>query len=76
MIDPALLQAVLDKLNAGENLSQQDQQFLRIAVQSQQTTLTTGERAVAIGGSADGAVIITGDLRLDITKEALATLSK
>lgn len=36
-------------------------------MRSQTVTLATGERAVAIGGSADSAVIVTGDRNLVIT---------
>ncbi|WP_448546111.1 NB-ARC domain-containing protein, partial [Roseiflexus sp.] len=38
-----------------------DLDLLRQALRDGQVTLATGERAVALGGSADGAVIVTGD---------------
>jgi hypothetical protein len=38
-----------------------DLDLLRQALRDGQITLATGERAVALGGSADGAVIVTGD---------------
>jgi len=55
------LQAIFDRIEAGKPLSPQELQTLAAAVRSQQITLATGDRAAAIGGSADGAVIITGD---------------
>jgi NB-ARC domain len=60
-INPSDLQAVVDRLEAGEDLSKQDLQILATAVQSGQILSTTGERAVAVGGSADGATIVTGN---------------
>jgi hypothetical protein len=61
------LQAIFDRIEAGNRLSKQDLQTLVAAVRSQQVTIATGDRAVAIGGSADGAVIVTGDRNLVIT---------
>jgi len=55
------LQAIFNRIEAGNRLSQRDLQMLVAAVRSQQVTIATGERAVAIGGNADGAVIVTGD---------------
>lgn len=51
MVDPTL-QAVLNRVEAGEDLSQQDWQVLKTAVQSRQVT---------IQGSVDRTVIVTGD---------------
>jgi hypothetical protein len=58
-INPSDLQAVVDRLEKGENLSERDSQLLVTAAQSRQITIATGEGAVAIGGSADGATILT-----------------
>jgi NB-ARC domain len=55
------LQAVVDRLEAGEDLSERDLQLLATAVRSRQISIATGERAVAVGGSADGATIVTGN---------------
>ena len=60
-INPSDLQAVVDRLEAGEDLSEQDLQILATAVRSRQISIATGERAVAVGGSADGATIVTGN---------------
>jgi NB-ARC domain len=60
-IDPSDLQAVVDRLEAGADVSEQDLQILAIAVRSRQISIATGERAVAVGGSADGATIVTGN---------------
>lgn len=51
MVDSAL-QAVLNRIEAGEDLSQRDWQVLKMAVRSRQVT---------IQGSADRTVIVTGD---------------
>lgn len=61
MVDSKGLEAIFNRLEAGKPLGKQDLQTLVAAVRSQQVTLATGDRAVAIGGSADGAVIVTGD---------------
>lgn len=66
MTDCKKLQAILDRIEAGKRLNQQELNVLLSAVRSQQITIATGDRAVAIGGSADGAVILTGDRNLTI----------
>ena len=58
---PTELQAIFDRVEAGKRLRKQDLTILMTATRSQQITIATGDRAVAIGGSADGAVIVTGD---------------
>lgn len=56
-----------DKLNTiiqrvvGDTLTDEQQQALLVAIQSGQATLATGDRALAVGGNADNAVLITGD---------------
>lgn len=55
------LQTIFDHIEAGKCPSPQELQILKAAAQSQQITIATGERAVAISGSADGVVIMTGD---------------
>ncbi len=67
MTDSERLQAILDQIEAGKQLNPQELKILLSAVRSQQVTIATGDRAVAIGGSADGAVILTGDRNLTIT---------
>jgi len=74
------LQAIFNRIEAGNRLSQRDLQMLVAAVRSQQVTIATGDRAVAIGGNADGAVIITGNGNLvlkaseaEFLKDALRT---
>jgi DNA polymerase III delta prime subunit len=67
MVDSAGLKALLNRLETGKRLSKQDLQILVTAVRSQQVTIATGDRAVAIGGSADGAAIVTGDRNVVIT---------
>jgi len=61
MLDPLALQTIFERIEAGKCLNQWELQILREAAQLQQITIATGERAVAIGGSADGATIVTGD---------------
>ncbi len=53
------LPAIFDRIEAGNRLRKQDLQILVTAARSQQITIATGDRSVAIGGSADGAVIVT-----------------
>lgn len=67
MTDSKELQAILDRIAAGKQLNQKELQILVAAVRSQQVDLATGDRAVAIGGSADGAVIVTGDRNIVLT---------
>ena len=64
---PSDLQAIFDRIEAGNRLRQKELRSLASAVRSQQVTIATGDRAVAIGGSADGAVIVTGDRNVVIT---------
>ena len=68
MVDSAQLRAIFNRLEAGKRLGKQDLQILTAAVRSQQLTIATGDRAVAIGGNADGAVIVTGDRNIIITR--------
>ncbi|MBW4520913.1 MAG: NACHT domain-containing protein [Scytolyngbya sp. HA4215-MV1] len=65
--NPSDLQAIFDRIEAGKRLSKQDLQILVTAVRSQQVAIATGERAVAIGGSADEAVIVTGERNIILT---------
>ena len=61
------LQTIFDHIEAGKRLSQQELQTLIAAVRSQQITIATGAGAVAVSGSADRAVIITGNRNVVIT---------
>jgi len=67
MLDPSALQTIFERIEAGECLNQRELQILREAVQLRQITIATGDSAVGIGGSADGAVIVTGDSNIIIT---------
>lgn len=67
MVDSEGLQAIFNRLESGKRLGKPDLRILVTAVRSQQVTIATGDRAVAIGGSADGAVIVTGDRNIIIT---------
>jgi NB-ARC domain len=60
-INPSDLQAVIDRLEAGEDLSEPDLQLLATALRSRQITIATGEGAIGIGASADGATLVTGN---------------
>jgi len=57
---PQDLQQALQRLKDGTH-TPADLEALRCAVHTGQVTLATGERAVALGGRADGAIIVTGD---------------
>jgi DNA polymerase III delta prime subunit len=61
------LNTILNRIEAGKRLRARDLELLVEAIRSQKVTLATGDRSVAIGGSADGAVIMTGDLNLVLT---------
>ncbi|RME09676.1 MAG: hypothetical protein D6802_11425, partial [Ardenticatenia bacterium] len=69
----ARLRQVLERLQSG-TLSSDDLNALREALRTGHLRIVTGERAVAIGGSTDGAVIVTGDnniiVRLDAHRRA------
>lgn len=67
MVDSAHLQNILNRVETGKHLSKQDLKTLVAAVRSRQVTLATGDRAVAIGGSVNDAVIVTGDRNIVIT---------
>ncbi|MCX7683506.1 MAG: ATP-binding protein [Anaerolineae bacterium] len=55
-----VLNQVLQRLQAG-SCEPDDLEALRCAITSGQIVLATGERAVALGGSAHDAIIVTGD---------------
>lgn len=54
------LQAIVDRARSG-TLKPADIHALVAAIQSGQMTLATGQQAIGIGGSANGAVVVTGD---------------
>ena len=60
-VDPEVLQAIFARIEAKKDLSKRELKLLVEAARSQQVTIATGDRVVAIEESADGAVIITGD---------------
>ncbi|RME75394.1 MAG: hypothetical protein D6784_08005, partial [Chloroflexi bacterium] len=70
---PSDLQPIIDRLQSGQPTSQ-DIALLRRALAEGRLVIATGERAAAAGGSADGAVIVTGDnniiVRLDARRRA------
>ncbi|WP_200907187.1 NB-ARC domain-containing protein, partial [Ardenticatena maritima] len=71
-MNDARLRQVLERLQSG-TLSPDDLNVLREALRTGHLRIATGERAVDIGGSADGAVIVTGDnniVRLDAHRRA------
>jgi predicted NACHT family NTPase len=68
MVDATGLEAIFSRIEAGKRLSKHDLQTLVAAVRLQQVTIATGDRAVAISGNADGAVIVTGNRNLIITR--------
>lgn len=63
------LQAILNRVSAQQPLSQEEQEVLAAALQGGKINLANGDRAVAIGGDADNAVIVTGDRNILISKE-------
>ncbi len=61
MLEPLDLQTIVERIKAGEYLNQRELQTLMKAAQLGQITIANDERAVAIGGSANGATIVTGE---------------
>jgi len=57
-----------------DNASTQDRDQVQAALMEGALSIATGERAVAVGGDANGAVIMTGDgnlvLRIDASEAA------
>jgi WD40 repeat protein len=69
------LEQTLKRLAEG-TLSPADADLLRRLLTEGRIVIATGERAVAIGGSADGAVIITGDLHIQLDARRRADLER
>ncbi len=63
------LHQALQRLKDG-TLTPADEQTLLRALKERRITIATGERAVALGGSADGAVIVTGDNNIVLVLDA------
>jgi hypothetical protein len=72
---PPELKQALERLQAGIT-DAADLETLRRALQAGQIVLATGERAVALGGSAEGALIITGDIRIELNPRQRADLER
>jgi sugar lactone lactonase YvrE len=70
-----ILAEILERIDRGEQ-TPEDIRILRQALRTGQATLATGDRAVAIGGSADGAIIITGDVRIELNSRQRADLER
>jgi hypothetical protein len=68
-VDPSKLQSIFDLLEAGKPLSTQDLEILLAGLASKQVAMATAKGAIAVGGSADGATLISGDRNINITKE-------
>jgi hypothetical protein len=66
--DPTVLKGALERLVAGRS-TLQDREQVQAALAAGALSIATGERAVSLGGSAQGAVFVTGDgnvvLRVD-----------
>ncbi|SRR6266852_8857061 len=60
MADSNTLKAALLQLVAG-NATDSEREIVKRALQNDQITLVTGDRAVALGGNATDAVIVTGN---------------
>jgi hypothetical protein len=70
MGDSQELQSILDRIEAGEGINHQEAKFLAAAVKSKTVKIVIAERAVNIEGSADGAVIVTGDRNIILSADA------
>jgi hypothetical protein len=69
------LQAAIERVIAGGR-DEADIHAIVAALQTQKITLETGKRAVAIAGSADDAVIVTGDRNIIVSKELAQLLQE
>ncbi|MEL6263008.1 MAG: NACHT domain-containing protein [Cyanobacteria bacterium J06626_6] len=81
MTAPLDLQAIFQRIDAGALLSPEELDAVVSAArhQAQSVAIATGEGSVAIGGSADGAVIVTGDRNIFVSganAEAIRLLLK
>ncbi len=63
------LHQALQRLKDGA-LTPADEQIILHALKEGLITIATGERAVALGGSADGSVIVTGDNNIVLVLDA------
>jgi hypothetical protein len=75
-VDSSKLQSIFDLLEAGTPLTPQDMEILGAGLASKQVTMATGKGSIAIGGSADGATLISGDRNISITKELAQDIEK
>jgi hypothetical protein len=67
--DSSKLADILDSIEAGGTPSSQELQILVAALTAKQITMATGERSIALCGSADGAIITSGDRNIVIPPE-------
>ena len=73
---PPSLAGVIERFTSGV-YTPADLDLLREALRAGQIAIATGERAVSLGGSADGAVIVTGDHnRIVILQGNAATVAR
>lgn len=68
-VDPSKLQSILDRLEAGNPLKSEDLETLVAGLATRQVIMATGKSAIALGTSADGATISSGDRNIIIPKE-------
>lgn len=71
--NPTFSPEVIRRLTEGE-ATPEDLAFVRLATRSGQAALALGERSLALGGSADGAVLITGNGNLVVTGPGVGML--
>jgi hypothetical protein len=67
--DSSKLADILDSIEAGGTPSSQELQILVAELKANRTTMATGEGSIALGGSADGAIITSGDRNIVIPPE-------
>jgi hypothetical protein len=68
-VDPSKLQSIIDRLEAGNPLKSEDLEILVAGLVTKQVIMATGKSAIALGTSADGATISSGDRNIIIPKE-------
>jgi hypothetical protein len=73
-VDPSKLQSIFDLLEAGTPLTPQGIEILVAGLASKKVTMATAKGSTAIGGSADGATLISGDRNINIPQDLAQSL--
>jgi tetratricopeptide (TPR) repeat protein len=72
--DLSLLKDAIERLIA-DNASAQDRERVQSAIAAGALSIATGQRAVSLGGDANGAVIVTGDENVIVRVDSVAAIA-